>query len=61
MATIATIIGITIGYYTQYVNNWGLPAVQSLIAAFLSYYLLMWIKAKVKPDIFTPEKWNQKN
>lgn len=60
MATIAAIIGIALGYYTQYVNNWGLPAVQSLLAAFLSYYLLMWIKAKVKPDVFTPEKWLSK-
>lgn len=60
MATIAAIIGIALGYYTQYVNNWGLPAVQSLFAAFLSYYLLMWIKAKIKPDDFTPEKWLNK-
>lgn len=61
MATVAAIIGIVLGYYTQYVNVWGIPAVQSLIAAFISYYLLMWIKAKLKPDEFTPEKWLKNN
>ena len=61
MATIATVIGIVIGYYTQYVNAWGVPALQSLIAAFISYYLLMWIKSKIKPDEFTPEKWLKNN
>lgn len=57
MATLAIIIAVIIGYYTQYINNWGLPAVQSLFAAFFFYYLLMWVKARVKPDAFTPEKW----
>src|SRR5699024_6303438 len=57
IATIAAIIGIMLGYYTQYVNSWGLPAVQSLVAAFIAYYLLMWVKARIKPDDFTPEKW----
>lgn len=61
MATIATVIGIVSGYYTQYVNAWGVPALQSLIAAFISYYLLMWIKSKIKPDEFTPEKWLKNN
>lgn len=57
MATIAIIIGIIVGYLTQYVYSWGLPAVQSLIAAMIAYYLLMRLKAKLKPDDFTPEKW----
>src|SRR5699024_5966715 len=39
IATIAAIIGIVLGYYTQYVNTWGIPAVQSLVAAFIAYYL----------------------
>src|SRR5699024_1984861 len=59
IATAAVVIGIVLGYYTQYINSWGLPAVQSLFAACFSYYLLMWIKAKVKSDEFTPEKWLQ--
>jgi cytosine permease len=57
MATIAIIIGIVVGYLTQYVYSWGLPAVQSLVAAMIAYYLLMRLKAKIKPDDFTPEKW----
>ena len=57
MATIAIIIGIIVGYLTQYVYSWGLPAVQSLLAAMIAYYLLMRLKAKLKPDDFTPEKW----
>lgn len=59
IATIAVIIGIAIGYYTQYMNPIGLPAVQSLFGALISYYLLMFIKAKVKPDEFTPDKWRK--
>lgn len=57
MATIAIIIGIVVGYLTQYVYSWGLPAVQSLVAAMIAYYLLMRLKAKIRPDDFTPEKW----
>lgn len=59
VATIAVIIGIAIGYYTQYVDPIGIPAVQSLFASLISYYLIMYIKAKIKPDEFTPEKWKK--
>ncbi|QYA45235.1 cytosine permease [Macrococcoides bohemicum] len=57
IATIALLIGILIGYITQYTYNFGLPAVQSLVAAFIVYFVLMKIKAQVKPDAFTPNGW----
>ncbi|QYA42884.1 cytosine permease [Macrococcoides bohemicum] len=57
IATIALLIGILIGYITQYTYNFGLPAVQSLVAAFIVYFVLMKIKARVKPDAFTPNGW----
>ncbi|RFU66863.1 permease [Peribacillus saganii] len=53
MATIALIIGTGVGYYTQYVNEFGLPAVQSLLVSGLVYYITMKIKASVAPDEFT--------
>lgn len=54
MATIAWISGIIIGYITTYVSPMGLPAVQNLVVAGLTYYIAMKIKAKVAPDHFTP-------
>ncbi|MGY3717645.1 purine-cytosine permease family protein [Sutcliffiella cohnii] len=59
MATIAIVVATLIGYYTQYVQPFGLPAVQSLIGAGIVYYISMKIKAKVSPDQFTPEEWKQ--
>lgn len=53
MATIALIVGTLIGYYTQYVHSFGLPAVQSIIVSGLVYIIAMKIKAKVAPDHFT--------
>ncbi|ALC91459.1 permease [Bacillus sp. FJAT-18017] len=53
MATIALVASTLVGYYTQYVNPMGLPAVQSLIAAVIVYYAAMKIKAKFAPDHFT--------
>lgn len=53
MATIALVIGTFIGYLTQYVTSFGLPAVQSLIAAGIVYLVVMKIKAAVAPDRFT--------
>jgi cytosine permease len=53
MATIALFAGTFLGYLTQYVHSFGLPAVQSLIAAGLVYFVAMKIKAKVAPDRFT--------
>jgi cytosine permease len=53
MATIALVVGTLIGYYTQYVNPMGLPAVQSIIVSGIVYILVMKIKAKVAPDHFT--------
>lgn len=57
VATISFVIGGLVGYYTQYVNIMGIPAVQSWIVSAIAYYLLMYLKAKTKPDKFTPKKW----
>ncbi|SDE08027.1 cytosine permease [Bhargavaea beijingensis] len=53
MATIALVIGTFVGYLTQYVSTFGIPAVQSLIASVIVYLVAMQIKAKFKPDHFT--------
>ncbi|AZU62356.1 purine-cytosine permease family protein [Neobacillus mesonae] len=53
MATIAMVIGTLVGYYTQYVHAFGLPAVQSIITSAIVYYVAMKIKANVAPDHFT--------
>ncbi len=57
MATIALIAGIIVGYITTYVNPMGLPAVQNLAVAGLTYYIAMRIKASVAPDNFTPKNF----
>lgn len=53
IATIATLIGSLTGYMTEYIVSIGIPAVQSLIISGVIYYVLMKVKAKVKPDHFT--------
>ena len=53
MATIALVVGVLVGYLTQYVNTFGIPAVQSLIASGVVYFAAMKVKALVKPDHFT--------
>lgn len=53
MATIALCSGTFIGYLTQYVTSFGLPAVQSLIVAGIIYYIAMKVKTSIAPDHFT--------
>ncbi|WP_174614811.1 purine-cytosine permease family protein [Virgibacillus ihumii] len=53
MATIALVFGTVLGYITQYVTPFGLPAVQSLIGSGIVYLVAMKIKGKVSPDQFT--------
>ncbi|MDN3438384.1 cytosine permease [Planococcus sp. APC 3900] len=53
MATIALVVGVLVGYLTQYVNTFGIPAVQSLIASGIVYFAVMKAKAAIKPDHFT--------
>lgn len=53
MATIAMVIGAAIAYWTQYVHEWGIPAVQSLFISGVAYYGLMKLKHKIRPDQFT--------
>lgn len=53
IATIAMVLGALIGYVTQYEIPFGIPAVQSLIASVIFYYIGMKLKVKIKPDQFT--------
>lgn len=53
MATIALVAGIVVGYLTQYVSPWGLPAVQSLIASVIVYFIAMKMKKNLAPNQFT--------
>lgn len=53
MATIAIVFGTALGYVTHYIIPFGLPAVQSLFASAIAYYVLMKIKSNVAPDQFT--------
>ena len=53
VATGATVVGIAVGYYTQYVNPLGIPALQSLFVAALVYYLGMVLQDNVKPGKFS--------
>jgi len=60
IATLALVIGIAFGYYTQYINPAGLPSVQSYVLTTILYLGLMRVKAGVKPDKFTPQSWISK-
>ncbi|MFV0248956.1 MAG: cytosine permease [Tenacibaculum sp.] len=40
-ASIALIAGVFVGYFTQYVFSFGVPALQSLVASALSYFLFI--------------------
>ena len=53
VATIAMLIGAFTGYLTEYVVPFGIPAIQSLVISGVVYYVLMKVKATVKPDHFT--------
>lgn len=57
MATLGFLAGVLVGYFTTYISPMGLPAVQSLAAAAVVYYIGMRIKAKVAMDHFTPERF----
>ncbi|MFC7393784.1 purine-cytosine permease family protein [Scopulibacillus cellulosilyticus] len=53
MATIALVIGIFVGCYTQYIYTLGLPAIQTLFASGAVYLVAMKVKANIAPDRFT--------
>ncbi|WP_141905091.1 cytosine permease [Lysinibacillus sp. Y5S-8] len=53
MATIAVVAAVMIGYYFQYVNPMGLPAVLSLFVSIVVYLIAMKVKKQVAPDQFT--------
>ncbi|HHV41280.1 MAG TPA: permease [Clostridiaceae bacterium] len=56
VATIALVIGLGIGYVTQYVYQIGIPAVQSYLITGLVYYVLTYFRAKSNPlHPFTPD------
>lgn len=56
-ATIAMVAGIIVGYYTQYVQPMGIPAIQSYLISGVLFYVLTYFKAKTKPDIYSPQRW----
>ncbi|MDL2273737.1 permease [Oscillospiraceae bacterium OttesenSCG-928-G22] len=41
VATIATLLGVFVGYLTTYLTPWGIPALQSLVITALVYYIGM--------------------
>ena len=51
IATIAMVAGIVVGYYTQYIHSWGIPAVQSYFVSAVIYYVLT--KATTKGQLET--------
>lgn len=56
-ATISMMAGIIVGYYTQYIRPWGIPAVQSYFVSAILYYVLTCIKVKIVPDEYSPPRW----
>jgi len=57
MATLTIAVGTFLGYYTQYMHPWGVPAIQTYIVSGALYYGVMYAKAQIAPDAFTPDKW----
>ncbi|WP_174614796.1 purine-cytosine permease family protein [Virgibacillus ihumii] len=53
IATFAVLLGAFVGYLTQYVVVFGIPALQSLVVSGFVYLIGMNLKAKIKPDHFT--------
>lgn len=60
VATGALVLGIGVGYITEYIYPIGIPALQSLFVSMICYYAGMKIKANVKPDQFTKEMYHEK-
>ena len=54
-ATVGLLVGIGVGYYTSYVNLIGIPPIQSLLSAGITYLIAMRIKEKFSPDHFTED------
>lgn len=53
VATFAMGVGVWFAYWTQYVNEMGIPAVQALFVSLFLYLIGMKVKQKMKPDQFT--------
>lgn len=53
IATFAMGVGVALAYWTQYVQEMGIPAVQSLFVSAILYLAAMKMKKKYKPDQFT--------
>lgn len=60
IATIAILAGSLVGYLTEYVIQFGIPALQSLIISGVVYLLVMKVKARLKPDHFTNTEYAKK-
>ncbi len=61
IATIAILAGSLVGYITEYVVQYGIPALQSLIISGVVYLLVMKVKARIKPDHFTNTDYVEKD
>jgi len=59
VATFAMGVGIAFAYWSQYIHEWGIPAVQSLFISMILYLVAMNIKRKMKPDQFTEAHVNK--
>ena len=59
IATVALVAGIALGYYTQYIHAWGIPAVQSYFVSAILYYGLTYLKARMAPDEYSPQRWRK--
>lgn len=53
MATIAIVLAVAVGGYTQYINRMGIPAIQTIFTAGVVYIIAMQLKHKWVPDHFT--------
>lgn len=56
MATLAMVLGVLVGFFTEYVVQFGIPAIQSLVVTGIIYFISMKIKGKIKPDHFSFDK-----
>ncbi|WP_051302834.1 purine-cytosine permease family protein [Salibacterium aidingense] len=53
IATLSMVIGVGVGYLTQYTFPIGIPAIQSLLISMVVYIAAMKIQAKIKPNHFS--------
>lgn len=58
VATVALVVGLALGYVTQYVYRIGIPAVQSYLITGALYYILSYYQTKSNPNgVFAAERF----